>query len=233
MRRSLRLPPTPQSSKDYGSKTNMSDPCCNDSSRPASEPTGKFRVVLWLALAINLMMFLVEVGTSIAAGSSALQADALDFLADAANYAVSLSVAGMALAWRARAALVKGLTMGTFGFGVLAGTALHAINGTVPHAELMGIVGLAALIANGGVAAMLYRFRTGEANMRSVWICARNDAMSNIAVLFAALGVFGTRTGWPDFVVALTMAGLSLSGAWQVTRQSLKELSQTSAALPV
>jgi Co/Zn/Cd efflux system component len=178
-------------------------------------------------------MFLVEVGVSIAAGSSALQADALDFLSDTANYVISLTVAGMAPAWRARAALIKGLTMGAFGFGVLVSTTLHAVNGRVPHAKLMGIVGLAALIANGLVASMLYRFRAGEANMRSVWICSRNDVIGNIAVLLAAVGVFGTGTGWPDLTVALIMAGLFLSGAWQVTRQSLRELNQTTAVLPV
>jgi len=115
---------------------------------------------------------------------------------------------------------------------VLAGTTLRAINGSVPHAELMGIVGVVALIANGGVAAMLYRFRTGEANMRSVWICSRNDAIGNVAVLIAAVGVFGTGTRWPDVLVALIMAGLFLSGAWQVTRQSLQELSLAPGSLP-
>ena len=210
----------------------MTDSCCNHSPAPVGELAGKFRLVLWLALAINLGMFSVEVGASIVAGSSTLQADALDFLADTANYGISLSVAGLALAWRARAALIKGLTMGMFGFVVLAGTTLRAINGSVPHAELMGIVGVVALIANGGVAAMLYRFRTGEANMRSVWICSRNDAIGNVAVLIAAVGVFGTGTRWPDVLGALIMAGLFLSGAWQVTRQSLQELSLAPGSLP-
>jgi Co/Zn/Cd efflux system component len=180
--------------------------------------------VLWIALAINLAMFAVEIGASFVAGSSALQADALDFLADSANYAISLSVAGLALAWRARAALIKGTTMGLFGVGVLIGTAYHAISGTVPHAELMGVIGMTALVANGGVAAMLYRFRAGDANMRSVWICSRNDVIGNLAVLLAAIGVFGTGTGWPDFVVALIMASLGISGAFQITRQALSEL---------
>jgi Co/Zn/Cd efflux system component len=180
--------------------------------------------VLWVALAINLAMFAVEIGASFVAGSSALQADALDFLADSANYAISLSVAGLALAWRARAAFIKGGTMGVFGVGVLAGTAYHAITGTVPQAELMGIIGVTALVANGGVAAMLYRFRTGDANMRSVWLCARNDVIGNVAVVVAALGVFGTGTGWPDFIVALIMGSLGISGAWQITRQASSEL---------
>ena len=160
--------------------------CCDCDPEP---PNGRaFRIVLWLALAINFAMFAVEIGGSILTSSSALQADALDFLADAANYAISLSVAGLALAWRARAALVKGATMGVFGVGVLVSTAWHAIAGTVPHAELMGAIGVAALIANGSVAAMLYRYRGGEANMRSIWLCSRNDVIGNLAVLFAAVG---------------------------------------------
>jgi Co/Zn/Cd efflux system component len=180
--------------------------------------------VLWVALAINLAMFAVEIGASFVAGSSALQADALDFLADSVNYGISLSVAGLALAWRARAALIKGATMGVFGVGVLVGTAYHAIAGTVPHAELMGVIGMTALIANGGVAVMLYRFRSGDANMRSVWICSRNDVIGNLAVILAAAGVFGTGTGWPDFIVALIMGSLGISGAIQISRQALSEI---------
>jgi len=196
--------------------------CCDCDPEP---PNGRaFRIVLWLALAINFAMFAVEIGGSILASSSALQADALDFLADAANYAISLSVAGLALAWRARAALVKGATMGVFGVGVLVSTAWHAIAGTVPHAELMGAICVAALIANGSVAAMLYRYRGGEANMRSIWLCSRNDVIGNLAVLFAAVGVFGSGTGWPDTAVAMIMAALGISGAWQITRQALAEL---------
>lgn len=205
----------------------MSASCCNDVSMPPADPGGDFRMVLWIALAINVGMFAIEIGASFLARSSALQADALDFLADAANYAISLFVARLGLAWRARAALVKGMTMGAFGVGVLLSTAWHAVNGTMPHAELMGIVGVVALVANGGVAAMLYRFRAGEANMRSVWICSRNDVIGNLAVLVAALGVFGTGTGWPDFLVALIMVGLGVSGAWQIVRQASGELAGT------
>jgi len=116
-----------------------------------------------------------------------LQADALDFFGDATNYAISLGVAGMALAWRSRAALAKGGTMIAFALWVLGSTAWHAWSGTLPQAEVMGVVGLAALLANGGVAFMLYRYRAGDANMRSVWVCSRNDALGNLAVLLAAL----------------------------------------------
>jgi Co/Zn/Cd efflux system component len=174
----------------------------------------------------------IEIAAGAAAGSASLQADALDFLGDAANYGISLGVAGMALAWRARAALVKGATLVLFAMWVLGSVAWHAWLGTLPKAEMMGVVGFAALVANGGVAVMLYRFRTGDANMRSVWICSRNDAIGNLAVLLAAAGVFGTNTGWPDVIVAAIMGGLGLSGGWQIVRLARAELSQaTTGAL--
>lgn len=198
--------------------------CCECAPNPPPGADRKFRVVLWVALCINLAMFLVEIGGSIIAGSSALQADALDFLADAANYGISLSVAGLALIWRARAALIKGATMGAFGVGVLVSTIWHAMSGTVPHAELMGTIAVAALIANGAVATTLFAYRSGDSNMRSIWLCSRNDVIGNIAVLVAAIGVFGTGTGWPDFIVALIMATLGTSGAWQIIRQAAGEL---------
>ena len=167
---------------------------------------------------------MAEIVAGAAAGSAALQADALDFFGDAANYAISLGVAGMALTWRARAAVAKGGTLIAFALWVLASTAWHAFHGTLPQAEVMGVVGFAALIANGGVALMLYRFRTGDANMRSVWICSRNDAVGNLAVLLAAMGVFGSGTGWPDVIVAAIMGGLGLWGGWQIVRQARGEL---------
>lgn len=153
---------------------------------------------------------MAEIFAGVAAGSASLQANALDFLGDAANYAISLGVAGMTLAWRTRAALAKGGAMIAFALWVLGDTAWHAFSGTLPRAEVMGVVGVAALIANGGVALMLYRFRAGDANMRSVWICSRNDAIGNFAVMLAAVGVFGAGTGWPDVIVAAIMGGLGL-----------------------
>jgi Co/Zn/Cd efflux system component len=201
--------------------------CCNDhhcSSGAARLDTPAWRLALWIALAVNAGMFLAEIVAGVAAGSSALQADALDFLGDAANYAISLGVAGLALSWRSRAALVKGATLGLLGLWVLASTAWHAYAGTLPRAEVMGVVGVLALITNGGVALMLYRFRGGDANMRSVWICSRNDAIGNLAVLLAAAGVFGTGTGWPDIIVASIMAALGILGGWQIVRQAQSEL---------
>lgn len=183
-----------------------------------------WRRALWIALAINAVMFAAELAAGIFGGSRALQADALDFLGDAANYAISLGVAGLALAWRTRAALVKGTTIFAFGLYVLLRALWALSRGTVPHAEVMGAVGFVALLANGGVALILYRFRTGDANMRSVWICSRNDAIGNAAVLLAALGVFGTGSGVPDIIVAAIMAGLSLWGGGQIIRHAIDEL---------
>ena len=183
-----------------------------------------WRRALWIALAVNVVMFAAELAAGILGGSRALQADALDFFGDAANYAISLGVAGLALGWRARAALIKGATIFGFGLYVLLSALWALSRGTVPHAEVMGAVGFVALLANAGVALMLYRFRTGDANMRSVWICSRNDAIGNLAVLLAALGVFGTGSGLPDIIVAAIMAGLSLWGGAEIIRQAVGEL---------
>jgi Co/Zn/Cd efflux system component len=183
-----------------------------------------YRRTLWIVLVINALMFGVEIGSGLAAGSASLQADALDFLGDAGNYAISLFVVGMALRYRAAAALAKGATMGVFGFWVLAVTGWHAWHETLPQAATMGVVGVAALAANGASFGLLWRHRGGDANMRSAWICTRNDVIGNLAVLFAALGVFGTGTRWPDVAVACVMAGFALQGALVVVRQSSREL---------
>ncbi len=181
--------------------------CCHDDHCASIVPLNswRWRRALWVALVINAAFFLIEIVAGAAAGSDALKADALDFFGDTANYAISLGVAGMTLTWRARAAVAKGGTLIVFALWVLGSTACHVFFGTLPRAEVMGIVGLSALIANGGVALMLYRFRGGDANMRSVWICSRNDALGNFAVMLAAMGVFGTGTGWPDAIVAVAL----------------------------
>lgn len=201
------------------------DPMCHDGDpRGPAHNAPAWRRVLWIALAINAAMFAAEIAAGVAAGSASLQADALDFLGDAANYAISLSVAGSVLAWRARAALLKGATLFVLGVWVFASTVWHALAGTLPEAEVMGAVGAAALAANAGVAALLYRHRQGDANMRSVWICSRNDVIGNLAVIAAALGVFGTGTGWPDVIVAAIMASLGIVGGVQIVRQAQREL---------
>jgi Co/Zn/Cd efflux system component len=199
--------------------------CCDHRDLPDPH-RGKaaYRRVLWAVLAINAVMFVVEIGAGLAAGSAALQADALDFLGDAANYGISLFVVGMALRYRAMAALAKGTTMGLFGLWVIGTVLWHATHGTLPSAFTMGAVGFAALAANAAAFGLLWAYRGGDANMYSAWICTRNDVLGNLAVLLAAAGVFGTGTGWPDIIVATIMAGLALQGAWIVVRQSLSEL---------
>src|SRR6476469_7697825 len=206
----------------------MADCCC---APPPLNPdphrgTSAYRRVLWAVLAINAVMFLIEIAAGLAAGSASLQADALDFLGDSANYAISLLVVGMALRYRASAALAKGATMGVFGLWVVGTVVWHTLHGTLPSAFTMGTVGVAALAANAASFGLLWAYRHGDANMRSAWICTRNDVLGNMAVLLAAAGVFGTRTGWPDVIVAAIMAALALQGAAMVIRHSLGELRQ-------
>jgi Co/Zn/Cd efflux system component len=207
----------------------MADCCCTPPPLNFDRHQGDaaaHRRVLWAALAINAGMFLVEIGAGLAAGSASLQADALDFFGDTANYAISLMVVGMALRYRATAALAKGATMGLFGLWVIATVVWHAVHSTLPSAFTMGAVGFAALAANAASFGLLWAYRGADANMRSAWICTRNDVLGNLAVLLAAVGVFGTGTGWPDLIVAAIMAALALQGAALVVQQSLKELRQ-------
>lgn len=203
------------------------DSCCSHQPKVL---TAQYRRVLWIALAVNASMFIVEAAAGLAAGSASLQADALDFFGDAANYAISLSVLSLAVVWRARAALVKGLSMGAFGVWVIAMATGNVIGGAVPQAVTMGAVGFLALIANVAVAALLYRYREGDANMRSVWLCSRNDAIGNVAVMAAAVGVFGTGTLWPDIAVATIMAALALSAAGETVRSAWGEIKRASVA---
>lgn len=196
-----------------------------DDSKNANSP--RYRNILWIALVVNLAMFAVEIGAGFRSGSTSLLADAIDFFGDAANYGVSLAVLSAGVVLRARAALIKGACMIGFGIFVLGRAAWMFNQGGTPEALTMGSIGLLALIANVAVAAMLYAYREGDANMRSVWLCSRNDAIGNIAVMLAALGVLGTASAWPDLLVASGMAVLALSGGWSVVRQAVGEIKQT------
>jgi Co/Zn/Cd efflux system component len=204
----------------------MNASCCNQAADDPHRGNQGYRRVLWAVLAINAAMFAVEVAAGVAAGSASLQADALDFLGDTGNYAISLFVVGMMLRYRAIAAFLKGATMGVFGLWVLGITAWHAWHETLPHAVMMGALGIAALIANVASFGLLWAYRSGDANMRSAWVCTRNDVLGNLAVLLAALGVFGTGTLWPDVIVAVLMASLALQGSVTIVRQSLGELNR-------
>lgn len=202
----------------------MSAACCHHDPTPSTTPA--FRRALWIALALNAAMFAVELGAGVRADSASLLADAADFFGDAVNYALSLGALALAASWRSRVALFKGATMALYGAGVLALASWNALHGAAPHAATMGVIGTLALAVNAGVAVMLYAFRSGDANMRSVWLCSRNDAIGNAAVLLAALGVFGTGTMWPDLTVAALMATLGLASGWQVMRTARRELAQ-------
>src|SRR4051794_8520794 len=197
--------------------------CCEDDCHVATTDAG-YRRILWAALGINAVMFLVEIVASFVAGSMSLRADALDFLGDAANYAVALAVVGLSLQWRAGAALLKGGVMGLFGFWVAGSTVYNAIAATVPKAELMGIIGLLALAANLCVAVLLYRYRQGDSQAMSVWLCTRNDCIVNIAVMIAGAGVWASQTPWPDIAVAAVVAALGITSAIRISRQALREI---------
>jgi Co/Zn/Cd efflux system component len=191
-----------------------------------------YRRVLWFALIVNAGMFAGELVGAYFSKSVALQADALDFLGDAANYGISLAVVGLHLAWRARAAMVKGLSMGLFGIWVIGTMIWRFVEGGVPEAHIITGVGVLALAANVAVALALYKYRDGDANMRSVWLCSRNDAIANVAVIAAGGGVWLTGTFWPDVAVGGIIAGLALFASVEVIRRAKGELRQASAPLP-
>jgi Co/Zn/Cd efflux system component len=206
----------------------MSRKCCgNDAIFDGM--SSSYKRALWAVVSINAGMFVLEAGAGIFAGSQALQADALDFLGDSVTYALSLFVLGMPLVWRARAALLKGVSLGAMGLWVLGSTGYHVMVLGVPKAEVMGAVGLLALAANLTSVLLLFRFREGDANVRSVWLCSRNDAIGNLAVIFAASGVFATGSAWPDLVVAAIMASLFLWSSLLIVRQAIGELSHRPA----
>ncbi|MBQ0937360.1 cation transporter [Ideonella paludis] len=202
----------------------MSGHCCDHDHAPSATSSPRYRRVLWAALLINLGMAVVEIISSRLTGSVSLLADAADFMGDAANYGVSLWVLGVAAVWRARTAWLKGLSMGLYGLGVLAVAGWQWWQGSTPEAASMGLIGALALAANLSVAALLYAFREGDANMRAVWLCTRNDAIGNVAVLVAAGLVMLTGQAWPDLAVAAGMAALALTGGVSVMRQAQAEL---------
>ncbi len=211
----------------------MTDKCCESVKKPddcCDMPEGdhgwdcRYRQILWVILLINAAMFVVELSSGIYSGSQSLLADAIDFFGDAANYGISLYVLNKSVTMRAKASLLKGSTMGLFGLWILGSTLYKAFVTGIPHAEVMGAVGFLALIANVTSAALLYKYRKGDSNRESVWICSRNDAVGNIAVMLAAAGVFATGTKWPDLLVAAVMAGLALNGSRRIIRSALGEL---------
>ncbi len=207
----------------------MSDQCCGPSINETDDDPA-YRRALILVLVLNVGMLVVELLAGFHAGSLALLADALDFLGDSATYAISLAVLGYSLRWRARAALAKGISMGVFGIALLCGAVVQTLSTGQPDAPVMGVVGCLALAVNLGATFILLRYRTGDANRRSVWLCSRNDALGNLAVIFAAGGVALTDSHWPDLVVASGIAALALYSSWSIIRHALAELSAVRGA---
>ena len=207
----------------------MADGCC--SCAPTFDGSSvAYRRVLWIVIALNAAMFMVEVAAGYLARSQALQADALDFLGDAATYALTLLVIGRPAAWRSNAALFKGVSLGALALWVAGSTLWRVIMGGVPDAVTMSAVGALALAVNVGAALLLFRFRNGDANVRSAWLCSRNDAIGNVAVMLAAAGVWASGSSWPDLVVAFAMSALFLHSATRIVRQASGELRHVRAA---
>lgn len=201
----------------------MSADCCGGTAT-FEGLSADYKRRLWLVIAINASMFAVEMAAGALAGSRALQADALDFLGDSLTYGISFAVIGLSLRVRALAAFAKGLSLTAMGLWVFGATLYHVFVLGVPRAQIMGVVGFLALAANVTSVLLLMRYKEGDANVRSVWLCSRNDAIGNVAVMAAALGVWGTASKWPDLLVAAVMAALFLWSSAQILRQSLREM---------
>jgi Co/Zn/Cd efflux system component len=201
----------------------MSSSCCEHDCR-APNVDVRYRRALWVALGVNVSMFLVEIAASFVAGSASLRADALDFLADALNYVIALAVIGLSLRWRAAAALAKGGIMAVFGLWVAGSIVSNAITASMPEAHIMGTIGLIALVANVSVAALLYRHRASDSQAMSVWLCTRNDCIANIGVMLAGAGVWISGTPGPDLAVATVVAYLGLSSAVRIARRAIAEM---------
>jgi len=208
----------------------MSGSCCSTVTFDGA--SAAYKRVLWIVIAINAVMFVVELTAGLASQSMALRADALDFLGDSVTYALSLYVIGKSARLRASAALFKGLSLAVMGSWVLIMTLYRVLYLGQPDEMIMGSIGTLAFVANVTSALLLLRFRNGDANVRSVWLCSRNDAIGNVAVVIAAATVFWTGTGWPDVIVAGIMAGLFLWSAIQIIRQSLGEIRNTAVIVP-
>ncbi|MBB4305374.1 Co/Zn/Cd efflux system component [Rhodobium orientis] len=204
--------------------------CCSHSHASFDGMSADYKRRLWIVIALNAGMFFVEMTAGQVARSQALQADALDFLGDALTYGLSLAVIGASVTWRTNAALAKGVSLSLMGLFVLGMTVYRVVVIGVPEAEVMGVVGVMALAANLASVLLLMRYKDGDANVRSVWLCSRNDAIGNVAVMMAAGAVWATGTGWPDLVVAAAMAALFLSSSWQIVTQALSEKRAEAAA---
>ena len=198
----------------------MADACCEVKHDQTNK---KIRKILWIALGLNALMFVVEFAASFAADSVSLKADSIDFLGDSFNYGISLYVLNATVRVRSIASMLKASSMGLFGTWVIYEAIFNAIQGSAPDAPVMGLLGFLALIVNVFVAFLLFKFREGDSNMESVWLCSRNDAIGNVAVIIAASGVFLTRTMWPDLIVSAIMGLLGLIACYKVFKKAIPE----------
>ncbi|UJW76288.1 cation transporter [Rhizobium sp. SL42] len=199
---------------------------CGHSHGPFDGMSDTYKRRLWLVIAINAGMFFIEMTAGQLARSQALQADALDFFADAVTYGISLAVIGASIRVRTTAAAAKGLSLFVMGLWVFGSTLYRVFYMNLPEAPVMGAIGFLALIANVASVLLLMNYKDGDANVRSVWLCSRNDAIGNVIVMIAAIGVWGTATAWPDLIVAAIMAGLFLTSSIQILQQSWMEWQQ-------
>ena len=198
--------------------------CCEDKAIEIKVLQNRQIHVLWAVLWINAFMFFIEFGAGVISQSTALLADSMDMLGDSMVYGFSLYVVNRSSVWKAKAALLKGCIMAAFGLGVLGELIYKALYPVIPHAETMGTIGVIALIANGVCFLLLWNHRDSDLNMRSTWLCSRNDIIANVGVLLAAAGVAWTQTLWPDFLVGLIIVAVFLSSAVHVLQQSIAEL---------
>jgi len=199
--------------------------CCGENDK-FDGVSDEYKRRLWIVIALNATMFVVEMTAGHLAKSQALQADALDFFGDALTYGISLAVIGASIRVRTTAALAKGISLLSMGIWVFGSTVYRVFYVGVPEAEIMGVVAALALSTNLASVFLLVSYKEGDANVRSVWLCSRNDAIGNVAVMIAALGVWATASGWPDLIVAAIMASLFLSSSFQIIRQALEERHQ-------
>jgi cation diffusion facilitator family transporter len=200
------------------------DACCEQKAEELTALRDEHKKVLTIVLVINAMLFFVEAAVGLLAHSTALLADSLDMLGDSLVYGFSLYVLWRSAEWKAKAALLKGAIMAVFGTGVLIQAIYKAIAGAVPVAETMGVIGLLVLLGNGLCFVLLYRHHSDDLNMRSTWLCSRNDIIANLSVLVAAVGINIFDASWPDILVGAAIAALFLKSAFTVLRESLLEL---------
>ncbi len=202
----------------------MSTSCGDHSCDEQSGISKPYRKILWICLIANVTMFGVQIVASQLAHSVSLLANSLDFLSDAANYGISLFVLGKTIHMKAKASIFKGLSLGGIGVWTAFETLHHSVVQELPEPLIMTYVSIIALAVNVGCAMLLFKYRGGDSNTRSVWLCSRNDALGNIAVMIAAAGVFASQTVWPDVIVAAVLAWLALSAAWEILKHARQEL---------